>query len=115
MKKIILIFCLALFPSCVYAETIAWVTAGTFHVITLDNLRSDQIPTIPSVEKKKDDVGLMCMNENTGEQFFVLIRKDKMSEYDKGQTIGYASVKMNARLLTVYNKMKIYEFINWFN
>lgn len=114
MKKIILILCL-MFSTSVFAETITWVTAGTFHILTLDNMREDQIPSIPSIQRQKGDVGLVCMNEATGEQFFVLIRKDKMSEYDKGQTIGYASVKMNARLLTVYNKMKIYEFINWFN
>ena len=114
MKRIFLIICL-MFPSFIYAETITWVTAGRFHIINLDNLRSDQIPVMPYVEKKSGDVGIMCMDENTSEQFFVLVRKDKMADYDKGQTIGYASIKMNVRLLTIYNKMKVYEFINWFN
>lgn len=114
MKKFFLILCLLL-PSIAFAETITWVTAGTFHVMTLDNLNERQIPSTPSVTKMAGDTGLMCMNENTGEQFFVLIRKDKMADYDKGQTIGYASIKMNVRFLTIYNKMKIYEFINWSN
>lgn len=116
MKKVIISLVFVFLCSVLYADEIVFVENGKFQVITLENYNGFTMPKQIKQYTHADDSGLTCMNESTNEQFFIIIRGKKgMTDFDKGLDFGYKHVKMKVRLVTIYNKMKIYEFVSWGN
>jgi len=101
----------------VFAEDKVFIKNSEFKIITLDNFNEDSFPPqlYRFVDPSDHAIGCMYLDDATGEQFFVIIRDKVKSKFNDGCKFGNKNVKMRVNLITVYNKLKIYDFESWSN
>lgn len=117
MKTFLFAFCLIMISVGVFAEDKVFIKNAEFKIITLDNFNEDQFPHQLSRYTEPSDhaIGCMYMEDETGEQFFVIIRDKVKSKFNSGYQFGNTTVRMRVEMITVYNKLKVYDFISWSN
>ena len=117
MKTFFFVFCLMMFSVVVFAEDKVFIKNSEFKIITLDNFNEDSFPPQLDrlVEPKDHAIGCMYLDDATGEQFFVIIRDKARHKFNDGCRFGNQNVKMKVELITIYNRLKVYDFINWSN
>lgn len=117
MKTFFFVFCLMMFSVVVFAEDKVFIKNSEFKIITLDNFNEDQFPPQLSylVDPNDHAIGCMYLDDATGEQFFVIIKNNVIYKFNRGAFYGNKNVKMKVNLITIYNRLKVYEFVNWSN